>query len=222
MLVAVLLPGMWCCGGSAHRFGEHPWLAAMPCESTAAEPVGISEHHTSRLQKRSRSSGCAHLPITHGSRVDLIDGSSCISLSPYSFKDFSVFFFSSSVVRSGLIFLLLLVFSMRKASWVLSSHVLVDFPTPKDIYKFTFVGCLWNSSCWCTSLLCGVSYLVSSMLWITLFCLQRWSEQFKNCWLRCMKWQKLCRLQHQPHKYRTSHRVSPLTPLKLLLLQHCL
>lgn len=198
------------------RLSSQIWgaLVAMPCESTAAEPVGISEHHTSRLQKRFRNSGCAYLPITHGSRVDLIDGSSCISQGVLTLL--RIFFFSS-VVLSGLIFLLLLVLFPRKASWVLSSHVLVDFPTPKDIYKFTFVGCLWNSSCWCTSILCGVPYLVSCMHWITFFCLQRWSEQFKNCWLRCMKWQKLCRLQHQPQKCRTSRRIFPLAPLKLLL-----
>lgn len=95
-LVAVLMPGMWCCRDSAHRFGEHWWLVAMPCESTAAEPVGISEHHTSRLQKRFRNSGCAHLPITHGSRVDLIDGSSCISQGVLTLLRIFFFFFSSS------------------------------------------------------------------------------------------------------------------------------
>lgn len=87
----------------------------MPLQPAVAERVRSTECHATRIQERLKSSGCAHLPIKRGSKMDLTDVPSCISLDPYCFKDleagfFVLFFFFPSVVPSGLIFLSLLVF----------------------------------------------------------------------------------------------------------------
>jgi len=108
MLVAALLTGTRHGKGSARRYGDCLQLVPMPLKPAVAELVCSRECHTIRIQEGFKGSGCAHLPITHRSRVDLIHVSSCISLDPYCFKDLAFFF--PLVVPSGLIFLSPLVF----------------------------------------------------------------------------------------------------------------
>lgn len=64
--------------------------------------------------------------------MEPIDVSSCISQDPYCFKDLGGFFLFPGA-PDGLGFLLLLVFSLRKVSKVLSIRVLAYFPLSKDI-----------------------------------------------------------------------------------------